>query len=472
MAQIQSGVTADLLTVDTTSKAARATLYGSDGSLAVVSNGTFVSSPSGVVNMAINDGRVVASRADRFGGLALALHQPLLTDSFEGATVNPIRWTATATTMTATQSTVGGIQFNGSAITTINTGYMLKSSRTFMKAQRYPLQVRMRARIARVNNSVMEFGLGDASTFNGANTTGAYWQVTAAGVVQPVVTFNSGDITGTDASASIDVNKYYTYDIVIDDDVVLFFCQDASTGVIVNQQSISLPSTGQRLFSATQLPVLARLYNSGTAPATAPLLFLTDVYVAGLDVNTNRPWSYTAASMDRNTAQNPFTGAQLTQWSNSAEPASATLSNTAAGYTTLGGKFQFAAVAGAATDFALFGFQVPAPANLTITGVDIETWNTGAAVATTPTLMTWALGTGSTAVSLATATVNRIPLGVQSFAVGAAIGAQANRLSKTFATPLHVASGRFFHVILRMPVGTATASQVVAGMVNIEGYFD
>ena len=170
--------------------------------------------------------------------------------------------------------------------------------------------------------------------------------------------------------------------------------------------------------------------------------------------------------------ENPFTGAQLAQWANSAEPANATLSNTTAGYTTLGGKFQFAAVAGAATDYALFGFTVPTPATLVVTGIDIEAWNLGAAVATTPTLLTWALGFGSTAVSLATATVTRVPIGAQSFPVGAAIGAKAERISRTFRTPVSVGAARFLHVILRMPVGTATGSQVVAGMINIEGYFE
>ena len=52
------------------------------------------------------------------------------------------------------------------------------------------------------------------------------------------------------------------------------------------------------------------------------------------------------------------------------------------------------------------------------------------------------------------------------------VGAKAERISKAFRTPLHCPFNRFVHVILRMPVGTATASQVIAGMVNIEGYFD
>lgn len=60
-------------------------------------------------------------------------------------------------------------------------------------------------------------------------------------------------------------------------------------------------------------------------------------------------------------APDSATAGSTANYANTAAPASATLSNTAAGYTTLGGQFQFAAVAGE-TDYALFAFLVPAGA--------------------------------------------------------------------------------------------------------------
>jgi hypothetical protein len=170
----------------------------------------------------------------------------------------------------------------------------------------------------------------------------------------------------------------------------------------------------------------------------------------------------------------PVTFAQATTWANSAAPGNSTLSNTAAGATTLGGLFQFAAVAGAATDYALFGYQVPAPYSLVVTGIDIDVWNTGAAVATTPTLMVWGAGVDQSAVSLATAGITRIPLGANAFPVAAAIGATADRRISVDLTqsPLVTNAGRFFTIILRMPVGTATASQVIQGLVAIKGYYE
>lgn len=470
--ELRSGATSDLLTVDPTSKAARATLYDTSGNPILMSFGDEPTTPAGLIGFGINDREALPQRMDRLGSSAVALHTILLHESFEGTTIHPLRWLSTATTMAATQSSTAGITFNSGNIVTATTGYLLSSVRRFMKNQRSPLQAKFRARLERYNNSVMEIGFGDASTFNGTHTNGAYWQVTAGGAVQPVLTFNGVDITGSNVSGLLSINNYYTFDVIADDDEIVFLVQDTSTGLILSRQKIALPLTQQRLWATTGIPLMARLYNTGVAPATAPHLFLTDVYVLALDANFNKPWSHVLASLGRGPVDNPFTGAQLAQWANSAEPTSATLSNTAAGYTTLGGKFQFAAVAGAATDYALFGFTVPAPANLFITGIDIDTWNTGAAVATTATLLTWGLAVGSTAVSLATATATRIGLGAQSFAVGAAVGSVANRISKQFQTPLFCGPGRFVHVILRMPVGTATASQVIAGMVNIEGYFE
>lgn len=468
---IESGATSDRLTIDPTSKAARATLYSANGQEITYSEDQQVVLPRGIVAMGLNDETVLPIRMDRLGGIATTDHTILLSDSFEGATTNVARWLVTATTMAATQSSVAGLIINSANIVTANTNYTLTSAMRFHKTQRSPLQVKIRARVNAQNNCVMDFGFGD-STGATAHTTGAYWQVTSSGVIQPVVTYNGVDVTGVDVRPLINTANFYTWDIFLDDDEAVFIVQDTQTGLILNKQSIKLAATGQRLWSSTQMPVTLRQFNTATAPAIAANLIVTDVYVLAQDVNQNRTWPQVQASNLRGVPYNPLTGAQIQQWANSAAPANATLANTTAGYATLGGLFSFAAVAGAATDYALFALAIPAPTNFVCTGVDIETWNTGAAVATTPTLLVWGLGVGSVAVSLATATVARVSIGAQSFPIGAAIGAKAERIWKQFDTPLVCPSGRFFHVILRMPVATATASQVIQGMVNLEGYFE
>jgi hypothetical protein len=171
-------------------------------------------------------------------------------------------------------------------------------------------------------------------------------------------------------------------------------------------------------------------------------------------------------------------GTQTGNHANSAAPSSASLSNTAAGYTTLGGKWQFAAVGSAETDFALFAYQVPATHRLFVSGVAISAINTGAAVATTASVLEWALGLNSTAVSLATTDSDpvfaprRVQLGLQAFAVAAAIGALAQDLWRTFDQPLIVQPSRYLHLILKCPIGTATGSQVIRGQATIDGYFE
>ena len=172
-------------------------------------------------------------------------------------------------------------------------------------------------------------------------------------------------------------------------------------------------------------------------------------------------------------------GAQTANHANSTSPSNATLSNTAAGYATLGGRFAFAAPAGAATDYALFAYPVPSTHRLVVDSVGISTINTGAAVATTATILDWSIGIEATAVSLATtdsgSTVfapRRIPLGVQAFLSGAAIGAMADDLFREFKTPLKIEPGRYLHIIMQTPVGTATGSQVIRGDVTLNGYFE
>jgi hypothetical protein len=474
MAFIESGANpADQLTVDALSKAARVALYGADGAAAIrAEQAQVVGNGTGVAMLGKNDNALMLPRMDRFGSLASALHNPLFTESFEATVINLVRWTASVNTMTAGQGSVSGLTLNSGLINTASTGVMITSARRFLKMQRSPLQMKFRARFVHVNNAVFEVGFGDPATFNGVVQTGCYFQTTSTGVIQPVITFNGIDVTGTDIRPLINIANYYVFDICIDDENVIFTVQDGSTGSLINRQVLTLASSAQRLFSSTGLQVLIREYVTSTATATPASLVVTDVYVGSLDADLARPVGHVYAAMDRGFTSQPFNGLQLSQWTNSAEPANAVLSNTAASYTNLGGKFQFSAVAGAVTDFCLFGFQVPTPANFVITGIDIDSWNTGAAVATTATVLNWGIAVGATAVSLANAQVMRVGIGSQSFLVGAAIGASANRLSKQFQTPLHCGSGRFVQVIIRMPIGTATAAQVIAGMVNIEGYFD
>jgi hypothetical protein len=250
----------------------------------------------------------------------------------------------------------------------------------------------------------MELGFGNPASQTVSPTVGAYWQVTTGGAVQPVIMFNSVPITGDTITMPAGwQNNFYTWDVILDDDEAKFFIQDTSTGLIIADTKIRLPVNQTRLWDASRLSVYARLHNV-TAPASAPVMILASVDVVMLDAFMNKPWGQSLAGMGMGGEMVPVAMTQSANFVNSTGPVSATLSNTAAGYTTLGGQFQFAAVAGSEVDYALFGYTVPAPYTFNAVGIDISTFNMGAAVATTPTLCQWFASPDQLAISLATAT--------------------------------------------------------------------
>jgi hypothetical protein len=471
VASITNSTEADGLVVSTTSKAARAELFDAMGNkLSRLNGGPGLLTDEAVVVAGLNDGNVRHLRTDRLGSLAVALNTVLLTEPFEGVNFPAARWTASAVGMAATQTAAAGLLLNSGNITAASNGYLLRSIRSFAKVQRAPLQIKIRARAVPVANAVIEVGFGDVSSSTGAHTNGAYWQYTAGGVAQPILTFNGSSIAGT-LVLNLNPANYYVFDVILDDDSAFFSIQDTNTGVTVAEQTIFLPTTQPKLWGASRIFAFSRVYNTVSVPASAPSLIVASIDCLMLDATTNKPWREQMSESGYGAGLNPTTFAQTINWANSAAPTSATLSNTTAGYTTLGGLFQFAAVAGSTTDYVLFGFQSSTPYSFVLTGIDIEAWNTGAAVATTPTLMAWGLAYDLSAVSLTTAGA-RLGVGSQDLPIGAAIGARALSISKEFSTPIITNPGRFLDLILRMPVATATASQIIQGQVNFRGYFN
>lgn len=451
-------------------------LVAEDGTLLPKVRGAASSPGDGLLPMAgLNDDNYRPIRTDRLGGIGIANCSTLFHEPFEGATVSsPNRLTVATTTFTQAQTSAGGLNLNNGNSAAAAAAVLVTSNRQFLKLQRAPLHAKFRARLGHVANSVMELGFGLPANQTSAPTVGAFWQVTTTGVVQPVMTFNSVDVPGAAVTMPAGwQNNFYVWDIILDDDEALFFVQNSETGAVIAERRIQLAAAGVRLWNASRLPIFARFHNV-TAPASAPVMTISSADVLLLDAVQLRPQAHAMALLGFTGDTNPSTFLQTANYVNSTVPGSATLSNVAAGYTTLGGQFQFAAVAGAETDYALFGFTVPAPHTFVLTGIDIDTFNAGAAVATTGTVLQWFVSPDQTVISLATATNRRTTLGVQSFPVGAAIGASANTsVVRDFnSAPLITSPGRILVVGLKMPIGTATASQIIRGTVAIKGYFE
>ena len=417
--------------------------------------------------------------------LRVGVDNVLWDDVFNYTALNTSVYQGVTSTMTITLSG-GSLNLNaGNAVAASNVA-RVQSYKTFPCIGSFPTYVDYWFKIsaAAPTNGIAELGVGYATTTT-TPTDGVYFKVDN-GVLKGVVNYN-GTETSVTLLSTIAVNSVYHALIVISNDLVEFWLDVDSVPTKFGEIKRNTTQSGHSM--NTFLPLLMRQYNAVGGASSAFQVQVHKVTVTIGDANNIRPWSAVSSGMGLGTLGSPHGAAagQLANYANSAAPASATLSNTAAGYSTLGGQYQFAAVAGAETDYALFAYQVPAgsttqPArSLIITGVTIYTFNMGAAVATTTTLLQWGLGIGSTGVSLAvtdsatagTRAPKRIMLGVQSLAVATPIGGAADKeINISFQTPYTVEPGTYCHVILKMPVGTATASQIVRGVVMINGYFE
>lgn len=385
----------------------------------------------------------------------------------------------------------GFLTTNGSNITTTTTGTLLQTYRhypVFSAAQTYCYFKLAFTGTWAVTNTTIDIGLftsGQANPF--APTDGVYFRANSTGLFL-VANYNGTESTTTpfkvvSGGADFTPTLGESYDCILTvSDVGCVAWMDLKDGnglVVVGR--LSTPSSGVPLMAGSAPFSLRHIITGGAASAVMNARIAKYTITNG-GFATNRLWPTAMTGMGLGSMTSLTAG--LANYANSAAPVSATLSNTTAGYTTLGGQFQFAAVAGAETDYALFGFQVPAATtavtgrNLVIRGVWIDSVNTGAANGATATVLQWSLGAGATAVSLAQADGAAararavVPLGYQAYAAAAPIGSSPPRIDINLDAPIVVEPASFVHIILKVPVGLATASQIIRGVVGFNGYFE
>lgn len=472
-----SGVNAD---VDAAAKALRAILYASDGSpLVLADRSAIVPGVSQGVPLMGRDGPVARIiRVGSNGEVRDGAAAPLFFDSIEGTLVDTNKWIQSLTTMTVTQAVASGTLFNAglSVATTVGALHTTQSRFPFIGRSGLLYKARVLTTVHSANN-LIELGFGAPATATTASIgDGACWRKDGSGQWVPVITLNGGtDILGTPISdttfrAAIAVTDYAAFEVFLEDCRARFRIF-RSDGTVVNEQVLNFQAA-VGVFGVTRLQAFERIYNAG-AVATAVQMRVAHTSVWYTD--SVAPTAEQLAVWNCNgslTSPNAYT--QLANFANNSAPTSIALSNTAPGYTTLGGLWQFGTVAGAESDYALFGFQAPTPYALTVTRVQIDAINLGAAVATTVSLVQWGLGFNSSAASLATAAPYapmKKGIGFHSFPVGASIGAIGGP-TVVWQGREKVQPGRFFHVIVRLPVGTATAAQLLRGTVSVEGFFE
>lgn len=399
-------------------------------------------------------------------------------EGFAASAISASKWAQNLTTMTVAV-TNNAVTLNSGSSVASGAVARLSSWRQFRTMRAADRVMAWRVMLPnKQTGAVLEIGMFNASGTS-TPTSGAYFRYNSDGTLYGVVVSVAGAETTTANMTLPAYNVAHDYSIRVGTNVVTFEIDNVIYG------TISIGDAAPSLVTSESSPAAVRLYNA-SATGAAQLAYVYKCVGAqfGADGFDQRINGSLAGDIGTQGVVGGSSGV-LTNWANSAAPASASLSNTAAGYTTLGGQWQFAAVAGAETDYALFAFQVPAQSatnqgrSLLIHAVTVDTFNMGAAVATTPTTLQWGVGYGSSAVSLATADAaaakapRRVPIGCQVLAVGTAIGGSADKAIRAeFSQPLPVYSGEYFHVILKMPVGTATASQIIRGTVGIDATWE
>lgn len=444
----------------------------------------------------IDDGTALGTRtlkqleASEDYRLRIGNDQPVMNMSFEGTTIPQGHIQQNLSSFAVVQAS-GFLTLNSGNSTATSQGGNIRSYRTFPLLGSYTTYFEIWAREANetATNAVSEWGAGYFSGISVTPLDGIFFRRTSGGQLKAVINFNGTEteaiidtsaVPGRDGSGVFSAAECNHYIVAVHNDSVLFWIND----VLVSH--IACPATQGGPSSSSALPITWRVYNSGTASA-ARRFEVAFFAVSYGDPLIAKDWGSVLSGGGQGCYQNQIgsTSGQTANYANSTAPASATLSNTAAGYTTLGGQYQFAASATNETDWALFGYTNPAGSatlpgrTLYVTGIRIgEMYVTGAA-AVNATMFFWSAGVGSTNVSLATtdgtATVapRRIPLGGQSFLAAAAIGVASPGFQVDFAeAPLVVPAGTLFHIAVKQLNGAATASLVWRGTVTVIGYFE
>ena len=487
---------------------AKVALYGPDGTTPLtVASGDSATDARYLPVSGRGPGHLYAVNVDRRGALELGELDVVVWDAINGGigTAPDIMYAASASTFAPTYL-ADGYRLNATGNTGNGAFAHVKTLRTFPLQFGRPLTYILRAKVtpgqrpfagAIAGAGVFsEIGFFDSSAPTNQNIVGAFFQIQNS-VMTPVVATNNANqlakahlLRGStmefvdwgghagDGAGYLDPRAFYEWQVIVDLAGARFIIRDTG-GEIVFDETIRCPATLPRLWTGgvSGFQAGARNFNIGN-PITAGDLHMAESAV-GYYGRTfqGRSWA-TQASEHRPTVRNPISLVAAPIWTNSAEPASQTLAQATSVF-GVAGKFQFAAPAGAVTDFGIMSppsLTTSFTGGLNITGISIDTWNVGAVVATTRTHLQWFLIPNGTSASAASSTA-RFALGSQSFAVGTPIGGTPdNQIVRSFQSPLCLRSSvgqtRWFTLGCRIAVGTATASQVIAGFISIEGYWE
>lgn len=416
-------------------------------------------------------------------------------ETFNATAQNVNNWQYVFNTLTAAQPGAGTVNFGVVQGTTSAHGAFMRTFQQFPLVGTAPQSIEFTAgqfTAALVTNEVWLMGFGLPSAATTPPTDGVWLSITSGGVVGNIsfagANTQSGVLLDLD---QMTVGTLYKFVIVVGEREVEYWRDDVLLG------SQSIPVANGQPFLASSLPAFMMKYNTGNVSNTNTMR-VSDLTISLLDIATNKPWSHQVASMGQMAYQGQ-NGGTLTTTALLPNATAATtvtggaISQTVAIATGLGGQAGIQAGA-AGADGIITAFQVPlgginqTPRNLVITGIRVHSVNIGAAVATTASILQWSLGYGAwipagtlppltqadtgSFVTATTKSWKRVPLGLQSWQVAAAIGGPAEQITMAFASPIVVRPGEWVASIAKFIVGTATASQVLWSTVTFDAYYE
>jgi hypothetical protein len=388
------------------------------------------------------------------------------------------------TTMTAAWS-AGNLTINASSITTTTTGAQVATYACFPNNGTNTLSADVELAFSSQpqTNVFIEFGLGIPGSQTTAPTDGVFLRLSSAGL--QMVTSNNGTETIIPAPLAdgagvwaYTMGKKYQFIIYQGMTKAVFWVNDGTGAVELG--SIPLPTSQGRMTMSQGLQFFVKQRITGGAAGG-----VIQTQVGAYCVRLGGSNLTSTFSTQGNRIYGSYQGASggtmggLATYVNSTNPTAAAPSNTAltanlpAG---LGGQGAVIAAVAAATDGIWSSYQVPALTvniagrRLVLRGLKLDLVNLGAAVATTATTIQFSLAFGHTNVSLATTEAaaakapRRLPIGIATWPIGAAIGAgpQSGPIFLDLGdAPVFVNPGEFVALVGKFLVGTATASQVI-----------
>ncbi len=415
---------------------------------------------------------------------ASGVDKVLWDDTFADTVVDTSRYMCQSTSSSI--GMVGSrLVLNSTTVTTAGAVQRVQTFKTFPLASAYPLYVDIVASIKGTleTRHNFEFGLGFPTSNTTPVTDGIFFRYSGGtNNLYSVTSYNSIEVQ-QNLNVTLSSDRPDRFRIVINENQVEFWMN----GVLKNK--MTPPATSGGTVLSNSLPLMFKNMNVST-PSAGLQLGICSATVSLGDVRSNKGWATVAATRGMSAVSEPEgrTGQTSSHINSSTAATISVLSNTQAGYTNLGGQFQFIVPTSGETDYVLFGYYSTAPTantvsrNLLITDIKIESYNMGAANSASPILLQWAVAIGGTAESLATsdsATAGsrgprKFLLGTQMIASSAAIGAASDRsIDVNLKSPLLVEPGTYLHLLFKVPVCIpASAVHMVRGIAQINGYFE